>query len=132
MNISNRNAAPRYKRDGITSYLLASKRTGGAKNIAVTLVEMDVDGFQHIHTHEPEQTYTILEGSGLMTVDGEQRQVGPGDCIFIPSWAEHGLQNTGGTMLKYLSAASPSFTLQECLDWWPLPSLDEESTQKTS
>jgi mannose-6-phosphate isomerase-like protein (cupin superfamily) len=132
LNISNRNAAPRYKRDGITSYLLASKRTGGAENIAVTLVEMDADGFQHIHKHEPEQTYTILEGSGLMTVDGEQQQVGPGDCIFIPSSAEHGLQNTGGTMLKYLSAASPSFTLQECLDWWPLPSLDEESTQKTS
>lgn len=129
MNVFTRNSAPRYKRDGITSYLLTSKRTGSAENIAVTLVEMEVDGFQHVHKHEPEQTYTILEGSGLMTVNGEQRPVRPGDCIFIPSWAEHGLQNTGGTMLKYLSAASPSFTLQECLDWWPLPSLDEENTQ---
>ena len=127
MNLLTRNSAPRYRRDGITSYLLASKRTGGAENLAVTLVEMDADGFQHLHKHAPEQTYTLLEGSGLMTVNGEQRQVGPGDCIFIPSWAEHGLQNTGGSVLKYLSAASPSFTLQECLDWWPLPSLDDEA-----
>lgn len=126
MNILNRNSAPRYRRDGITSYLLASKRTGGAENLAITLVEMDVDGFQHIHKHAPEQTYTILEGSGLMTVNDEQRPVQRGDRIFIPAWAEHGLQNTSGTLLKYLSAASPSFTLQECLEWWPLPSLDEE------
>ena len=129
MNILTRNSAPRYKRDGITSYLLASKRTGGAENLAVTLVEMFVDGFQHNHKHAPEQSYTILEGSGLMTVNGEQRPVRPGDCIFIPAWAEHGLQNTGGTLLKYLSAASPSFTLQECIDWWPLASLDEERAQ---
>jgi mannose-6-phosphate isomerase-like protein (cupin superfamily) len=129
ISILARNSAPRYKRDGITSYLLASKRTGGAENLAVTLVEMSVDGFQHIHKHEPEQTYTILEGSGLMTVNGEQSPVQPGDCIFIPSWAEHGLQNTGGTLLKYLSAASPSFSRQECIDWWPLPSLDEENAQ---
>jgi mannose-6-phosphate isomerase-like protein (cupin superfamily) len=127
MNLLTRNSAPRYQRDGITSYLLASKRTGGAENIAVTLVEMEVDGFQHLHKHAPEQTYTLLEGSGLMTVNDEQRQVGPGDCIFIPAWAEHGLQNTGGTVLKYLSAASPSFTLQECIDWWPLSSLDDEA-----
>lgn len=126
MNISNCQTAPRYKRDGITSYLLASQRTGGAENIAVTLVEMDVNGFQQIHKHAPEQTYTILEGSGVVTVDGVHRHVKPGDCIFIPSWAEHGLENTGNTMLKYLSAASPSFTLQECIEWWSLPSLEEE------
>jgi mannose-6-phosphate isomerase-like protein (cupin superfamily) len=127
MNSYSRNSAPRYRRDGITSYLLASRRTGGVENLAVTLVEMDVKGFQHVHKHEPEQTYTILEGSGLMTVNGEQRRVQPGDCIVIPSWAEHGLENTGETMLKYLSAASPSFTLQECIDWWPLPGLEERA-----
>jgi mannose-6-phosphate isomerase-like protein (cupin superfamily) len=117
--------SPRYQRDGVTSYLLISERTCGSKKLSVTLVEMEPDGFQAVHKHEPEQTYTILEGSGLMSVDGEQRQVGPGDCIFIPSWAEHGLQNTGGAMLKYLSACSPSFTMQQCVDWWPLASQEE-------
>ena len=129
MNVFSRNSAPRYQRDGITSYLLASKRTGGAENLSITLVEMEPSGFQNVHKHEPEQTYTIIEGSGVMTVNGEQRYVKPGDCIFIPSWAEHGLQNSGGTVLKYLSACSPSFTQQQCVDWWPLPSLDEEKAR---
>jgi mannose-6-phosphate isomerase-like protein (cupin superfamily) len=129
MDILTRNSAPRYQRDGITSYLLVSKRACEAENLSITLVEMEVSGFQNVHKHEPEQTYTIIEGSGLMTVDGEQRLVKPGDCIFIPSWAEHGLQNSGGTILKYLSACSPSFTQQQCVDWWPLPSLDEENAR---
>lgn len=129
MNILNRQTAPRYKRDGIISYLLASQRTGGAQNIAITLVEMEPEGLQRLHKHAPEQTYTILEGSGVMTIEGVYRHVQAGDCIFIPSWSEHGLENTGNTMLKYLSAASPSFTLQECIDWWSLPSLEEEEDE---
>ena len=129
MNVLTRNSAPRYQRDGITSYLLVSKRTCDAENLSITLVEMEPSGFQNVHKHEPEQTYTIIEGSGVMTVNGEQRYVKPGDCIFIPSWAEHGLQNSGGTVLKYLSDCSPSFTQQKCVDWWPLPSLDEEKAR---
>lgn len=126
MNILTRNSSPRYARDGITSYLLVSERTCGSQTLSVTLVEMEVGGFQNIHKHEPEQTYTILEGSGMMTVAGERRQVEAGDCIFIPSWAKHGLENTGGTALKYLSACSPSFTMQQCNEWWPLPAIDTE------
>ena len=125
MDVLTHRNSPRYQRDGVTSYLLISERTCGSQNLSITLVEMEPGGIQRIHQHEPEQTYTILEGSGIMSVAGEQRPVKAGDCIFIPAWAEHGLQNTGGTVLKYLSACSPSFTLQQCIDWWPLPALEE-------
>jgi len=127
MYIAKINTAPRYQRDGITSYLLVSKRTGEAEQLAVTLVEMKPGGVQRMHSHEPEQIYHIVEGSGLMTVDGEQRQVYAGDTIFFSSFAEHGLENTGAIPLRYLSAASPSFTKEQCKEWWPLPSLDAGS-----
>lgn len=120
--------SPRYQRDGIISYLMISKRTCGSANLSVTLVEMQPDGFQNIHKHKPEQTYSILEGSGMMSISGEEQQVAAGDCVFIPSWAEHGLKNTGGTVLKYLSACSPSFTQKQCEEWWPLPSEEESET----
>ncbi len=61
-----------------------------------------------------------------MTVDAEQRQVEAGDCIFFPSHSSHGLRNTGETVLRYLSAASPSFSDEECRRLWPLKSLAEE------
>jgi mannose-6-phosphate isomerase-like protein (cupin superfamily) len=67
--------------------------------------------------------YYILEGIGIMTVDDEEKEVRKGDCVFFPSYSRHGLQNTGETVLKYLSAASPSFTIKQCNDLWPLQSL---------
>ena len=123
MKIMKRDRSPRYKRDGITSYLLVSQKTCGAQKLAITLVEMDPGGFQHLHAHEPEQMYFILEGKGLMTVDGEQKVVQSGDCIYFPSGTEHGLKNNGESVLRYLSAASPSFTQEQCEEWWPLPPL---------
>ncbi len=125
MHVIKPTQSPRYQRDGITSYLLISERTCGAQKLSITLVEMEPGGFQNIHRHEPEQAYTIIEGCGVMQVGAEQLPVGPGDSIFIPSWSDHGLRNTGGGRLKYLSACSPSFTLQQCTDWWPLPNQEE-------
>ena len=126
MNIQCKNSVPRYQRDGIISYLLVSERTCGSQKLSVTLVEMEPGGFQHVHAHEPEQAYYILEGVGVMSFDGEEKTVTTGDCIFFPSFAKHGLKNTGESALKYLSAASPSFTKEESMRLWPLRSAVEE------
>jgi quercetin dioxygenase-like cupin family protein len=121
MKTFHKDTAPRYQRDGITSYLLVSKHTSGAEKLSITLVEMEPGGFQHSHHHDPEQMYYILEGSGWMTVDGEEQKVEAGDCLFFPSQAEHGLNNSDDGVLRYLSASSPSFTNNQCEAWWPLP-----------
>jgi len=121
------NSSPRYKRDNITSYLLVSEDTCASENLTITIVDMEPGGVQHVHSHDPEQMYFIMEGSGLMTVDDEQQQVEAGECIFFSSFSRHGLKNTGGTVLRYLSAASPSFKKDESRKLWPLESLDEEN-----
>ncbi len=126
MHLLRKNTSPRYQRDAITSYLLVSEKTSGAEKLAITIVEMEPGGFQYLHAHEPEQMYYILEGRGLMSVDGEEQMVQTGDCIFFSSFAEHGLKNTGEGVLRYLSAASPSFTREQCEQWWPLPPMDNE------
>lgn len=74
MNIINCNDAPRYNRDGNNSFLVVSKRSRNSNHISVTLVEMDIDGFQYIHKHEAEQAYMILEGSGIVTANEEKKQ----------------------------------------------------------
>ena len=127
MNVLTINSSPRYKRNNITSYLLVSEDTCNSKDLSITIVEMEPGGIQHVHAHDSEQMYYIMEGTGLMTVDDEQRQVEAGECIFFSSFSRHGLENTGGTRLRYLSAASPSFKKDESRKLWPLKSLDEES-----
>ena len=120
MNTTNKKNSRQYKRDGITSYLLVSEDSCNAKNITVTLVEMGKNGFQHIHSHKTEQSYFIIEGKGVMTVGNEKRKIKCGDCVFIPSNISHGLKNTGGTKLKYLSAGAPPFGKKEEIILWPI------------
>lgn len=121
MKILRKPTAPRYERDeGITSYLLASPRTADARHLTTTLVEIVPGGSQRIHSHEPEQVYFILEGSGIMTVGDETARVRSGDCVFVPSGAPHGLENDGGGLLRYFSAAAPAFDRALLESLWPL------------
>jgi mannose-6-phosphate isomerase-like protein (cupin superfamily) len=115
--------APRYARqEGITSHLLASPRTCGAARLTTTLVEIEPGGEQRVHRHLPEQVYFILEGSGAMTVGEEIEEVRAGDCVLVPSETPHGLRNSGDAVLRYFSAAAPSFTSEQLEQWWPLES----------
>ena len=123
MKVLRREGAPRYTRqEGITSFLLASPRTSGGEHLTTTLVEIEPGGEQRIHSHPPEQVYFILGGSGLMSVGEQTEEVTAGDCILVPSEASHGLRNNGDAILRYLSAAAPSFTPEQLEQWWPLES----------
>ncbi len=56
-----------------------------------------------VHRHGAnEEVYVILEGRGWMTVNGEEREVVPGDVLLNkPNW-EHGLENRSEGLLKIL------------------------------
>jgi mannose-6-phosphate isomerase-like protein (cupin superfamily) len=45
------------------------------------------------HDHDEEETFLILAGRGLITVDGEEAEVGVGDLIFLPRGSHHTIRN---------------------------------------
>jgi mannose-6-phosphate isomerase-like protein (cupin superfamily) len=55
-----------------------------------------------LHSHEPAELYYILEGAGVLTIDGVDHPVSAGSAAFIPGNAVHGLRNTGTTPLRLL------------------------------
>ncbi len=60
------------------------------------------------HTHKvQEQIYHILEGEGLMELNGERHVVGPGNLIFIPPGIEHAIYNTGMVDLIFFVITTP-------------------------
>jgi mannose-6-phosphate isomerase-like protein (cupin superfamily) len=120
MKIMTAKTAPQYERDKIRSYLLVAESTVGAKHITTSLVEMQPGGIQRPHHHGTEQCYMILEGRGVMEVNGEQSEVAAGDTIFIPSNHVHSLVNSGPVTLKYFSAGSPVFGAANEYELWPL------------
>lgn len=120
MKIIQKEEAPQYVRDGIRSFLLVAESTIGAQKITTTLVEMEPGGIQKPHNHENEQCYMVIEGSGVMEVDGVKATICSGETVFIPTNSVHSLENTGETTLRYISAASPTFGKENEQELWPL------------
>jgi mannose-6-phosphate isomerase-like protein (cupin superfamily) len=52
------------------------------------------------HRHEQSEIYFITEGTGILTIDGVERAVRPGQAVFIPGNAEHGIRNGGASILR--------------------------------
>jgi mannose-6-phosphate isomerase-like protein (cupin superfamily) len=56
-----------------------------------------------IHQHgDNEELYIVLEGNGVMTVDGESRDVCAGDVIVNKPFGSHGIINNSNQDLKLL------------------------------
>jgi mannose-6-phosphate isomerase-like protein (cupin superfamily) len=39
--------------------------------------------------HEDDEVYVVLEGRGVLEVEGEELPVGPGTALFVPAGADH-------------------------------------------
>lgn len=60
-----------------------------------------------LHDHQAEETYAILRGGGVMRFSGSEREVREGDFVYLPSWCQHGIENTGRDLMVVLLATSP-------------------------
>ncbi len=63
---------------------------------------------RHYHARS-EEIYFFLEGSGLLEVDGERRDVGTGDAALIPAGAWHAL-HAGDAGARFLCCCSPPYS----------------------
>ena len=39
--------------------------------------------------HDRDEVYVVLEGSGVLTVEGEEQRLGPGDAAFVAAGDDH-------------------------------------------
>lgn len=62
------------------------------------------------HKHpKAEEIYHILEGQGLMTIEMDEKVVGPGDAIAIPPGSRHTITTTEQGMLRFLYCCAPPY-----------------------
>jgi mannose-6-phosphate isomerase-like protein (cupin superfamily) len=62
---------------------------------------------RHCH-RESEEIYFLLEGGGLVEIDGETREVVPGDAVLIPPGARHTLR-AGPEGARLLCCCAPPY-----------------------
>lgn len=65
---------------------------------------------RHYHKRS-EEFYYLLEGRGTMEVDGETREVGPGDAILIPAGAWHRI--AAAEPLRFLCCCAPPYSHED-------------------
>ncbi len=62
------------------------------------------------HHHQQPEVYFVLEGAGIVTLEGEPRDLTPGTGVFIPGGARHSVASTGDVDLRIAYAlAADSF-----------------------
>jgi quercetin dioxygenase-like cupin family protein len=61
--------------------------------------EFEVSGGSYVfpHTHPTHEFYYVTSGRGTMTIEGETRDIGQGDLVYIPPDAVHSLKPISDT-----------------------------------
>lgn len=97
---------------GALSKPLASRETCGAQRIDHRISCYAPMAYVEDHVHEvQEQIYHVLEGEGLITLDGEKQVMRKHDYVFIPPGVVHSFENTGTSPLIFLVITTP---LEDC------------------
>ena len=95
---------------GTTNYRLIGPETVGAKQVEVLLgvIEKGKGALPH---HHPgiEQVCYLLEGRALAEIDGQTRELGPGDCCFFPAGSRHTFTVTSDTPARVLVIYAPPY-----------------------
>ena len=107
MEIRNRerDAGPFTTKDGSTirEYLHTERQSLAEASLAPGQATQ-----RHFHARS-EEIYLLLEGGGVMDVDGERAAVGPDDAILIPAGAWHQL-SAGERGARLLCCCVPPYS----------------------
>lgn len=61
---------------------------------------------EHVHQVQ-EQVYHVIEGEGLLTLDGQRQVLRRHDYVFVPPGVRHGFVNNGTVPLVFLVITTP-------------------------
>jgi mannose-6-phosphate isomerase-like protein (cupin superfamily) len=115
MEVINRNAVAAFVGpDGATIRELAASRNSSAQKQSLAEATIPVGETVTLHYHKvTEELYYILSGTGLMTIEGEVKEVGPGDTIVIVPGQRHKIANNGQIPLVLLACCSPQWSADD-------------------
>ena len=96
--------------DGSTIRVLLDSALGAAANQSLAEASLDPGRPTQRHFHaRSEEIYVFLEGGGEMEVEGDARQVGPGDTVLIPAGAWHRIA-AGPDGARFLCCCAPPYS----------------------
>lgn len=94
---------------GALSKPLVSTENTGSARLDFRISRYAPAAYVAEHAHKvQEQIYYVLEGQGVLTLDGAPHLMGPEDYFYVPPGVVHGFANTGTGGLVFLVITSPA------------------------
>jgi mannose-6-phosphate isomerase-like protein (cupin superfamily) len=117
MDIKNLNeVTPFTTKDGSEIRELLAHRNSAIRNQSLAEARLPVGASTQEHYHiKTEEIYYITHGTGRMRIEGETREVKPGDSIAIPPGRKHKLWNTGNETLRLLCCCAPAYEHEDTI-----------------
>lgn len=82
--------------------LLVDGERGPSGGLVTGVAEIAPGGVLPRHHHEPEETYYVLSGRGVVAIEDTRTEISPGTAVFIPPDARHALRCIGAEPLVFL------------------------------
>jgi mannose-6-phosphate isomerase-like protein (cupin superfamily) len=93
---------------GALSKPLVLPETAGSRHLDYRISMYQPMAYVALHAHKvQEQIYHVLEGEGLMQIDGKKHVVRKHDVIYLPPGIPHAIENSGLVDLVFLVVTSP-------------------------
>lgn len=103
---------PFTTKDGSTIRSILDRTNAPVQRQSLAEASVPVGSATQRHYHRlSEELYFILEGRGTMEIDGDTRQVNPGDCILIPPAAWHSI--AASEDLRFLCCCAPPYSHED-------------------
>ena len=74
----------------------------GWEDHVMRVVEVGRDGFTPRHAHPWPHINYMLEGNGVLYLDGREHEVAPGAYAYIPAGKEHQFRNAGSGTFRFI------------------------------
>jgi mannose-6-phosphate isomerase-like protein (cupin superfamily) len=111
MDVRNLEQVPAFiTKDGSEIRELLAYRNSAVRlqSLAEARLPKDASTQEHYHANT-EEIYFITAGRGRIRIEGETRDVQPGDAIAIPPGQKHKIWNAGVETLRFLCCCVPPY-----------------------
>jgi mannose-6-phosphate isomerase-like protein (cupin superfamily) len=115
MEVIPKSACPPFvAQDGAVIRELCAHRNSSVRNQSLAEATIPPGSFVREHYHvRTEELYHIVSGRGLMRIDGEEREVGPGDTVVIRPGQRHRIATLGDAPLVMLVPCAPGYEVSD-------------------
>ena len=80
--------------------------TGPHLQLVLMSLDEGEDIGEEVHA-DTDQFFRLEEGSGVVSIDGQETRIHAGMGIVVPAGARHNVRNTGGVALKLYTVYAP-------------------------